>query len=236
MKIGLVSFQCRNGDPAFNMSQVERALKESQGRIDLLCFGEAFLQGFDSLTWDYETDKETALSQDSGPIARLKDWSVQYSTALLTGYIEKSDDRLFSSCIVIAEGQILYNYRRISKGWKEYSKTDEHYCEGNAVEGFRFHGKDFMLGLCGDLWDHPEKFRTESPLIWPIYVNYSLEDWEQEILADYASHASKIARDVFMVDPLDADPVNHGGAFHFRNGQIVDRLPFDREGILIVEI
>ena len=42
---------------AFNISQIEKALSAAQGRVDLLCFGEAFLQGFDSLSWDYETDK-----------------------------------------------------------------------------------------------------------------------------------------------------------------------------------
>ena len=44
------------------------------------------------------------------------------------------------------------------------------------------------------------------------------------------------AKDVLMINPLDRDPANHGGAFHFHDGQIAARHPFDEEGILIVNI
>ena len=54
MRIGLVSYRCKNRDVAFNMGQIERAMRHSEGKADLLCFGEAFLQGFDALCWDYD--------------------------------------------------------------------------------------------------------------------------------------------------------------------------------------
>ena len=53
---------------------------------------------------------------------------------------------------------------------------------------------------------------------------------------EYAVQASLAAADVLMVNPLDADPVNHGGSFRFQNGKTVARIPFDQEGILLVEI
>ena len=52
----------------------------------------------------------------------------------------------------------------------------------------------------------------------------------------YARQASLAAEQVLMVNPLDHEPQNHGGSFYFRDGKIVDRLPFDQEGILVVEI
>ena len=52
MRIGLVSYRCENRNTEFNMSQIELAMQRSKGKIDLLCFGEAFLQGFDALYWD----------------------------------------------------------------------------------------------------------------------------------------------------------------------------------------
>lgn len=103
MRIGLVSYRCENRNMDFNIGQIERALKEAQGKVDLLCFGEAFLQGFDSLDWKYETDKKTAVAQDSETMDRLRNLTVQYHTALLTGYIEREGDTLYSSCIVLAE-------------------------------------------------------------------------------------------------------------------------------------
>ena len=108
------------------MGQIELAMKRSAGRADLLCFGEVFLQGFDSLCWNYETDQSVAVGLSSAEMAQLKRWTVQYGISLMTGYIEKDRGKLYSSCAVISAGNIIYNYRRISKGWKEFSVTDEH--------------------------------------------------------------------------------------------------------------
>ena len=235
MKIGLASFRCENGNIPFNISQIERAMRETQGTVDLLCFGEAFLQGFDSLCWDYEKDRKMAVELSSETISSLRRLTVRCGTALLTGYIEKSNDCLYSSCIVLADGEIVHNYRRISKGWKEYTKTDARYCEGSKTGVFELFGKKIMLALCGDLWDYPERFRTEHLLIWPVYVNYTLEGWESGIPEEYAAQAALAAKDALMVNPIDHDPVSHGGAFRFRNGTVTGRIPFDKEGILIVE-
>ncbi len=57
MRIGLVSYAFKNKDIAFNIGEIEKVLSETTGRVDLLCFGEAFLQGFDALCWDYDIDK-----------------------------------------------------------------------------------------------------------------------------------------------------------------------------------
>ena len=127
MKIGLASYRCENRDMQFNIRQIERAMKETRGKADLLCFGEAFLQGFDSLCWEYEKDRHMAVEQSSETILHLRKLTERYGQALLTGYIEKEQDRLYSSCIVLAGGEIVHNYRRVSRGWKEYTRTDFHY-------------------------------------------------------------------------------------------------------------
>lgn len=236
MRIGLVSYQCKNRNIAFNMKQIELAMQRSAGKADLLCFGEAFLQGFDALCWDYEADKTIARELSSDTISQLRIWTIQYGISLIVGYIEKFEEKLYSSCVVLSNGEILYNYRRISKGWKEFSITDSHYCEGNQTSAFRFHGKEMTLALCGDLWEFPDRFKTDQLLIWPVYVNYTVEEWNQGVLDDYAAQAALAADDVLMINPIDREPVNHGGSFYFHKGQPVAKLPFDKEGILIVEI
>ena len=236
MRIGLVSYRCENRNTAFNMGQIELAMKRSAGKVEMLCFGEAFLQGFDALCWDYNVDREIALELSSETIARLKSWTVQYGISLAAGYIERDQEKLYSSCVVIADGNIIHNYRRISKGWKEYSKTDAHYCEGNQTGTFRLHGKDMMITLCGDLWEEPDRFRTEHLLLWPVYVNYTVEEWNSGALDEYAAQAYLAADDVLMINPIDNDPVNHGGSFHFHKGKTAAGIPFDEEGILIVNI
>ena len=103
MRIGLVSYRCENRNISFNMDQIELALKRTSGKADVLCFSEAFLQGFDSLD-------------------------------------------------------------------------------------------------------------------------------------EYAVQAASVSDNVFMINPICKDPVNHGGSFFFQKGQVTARIPFDEEGILIVEI
>ena len=236
MKIGLVSYRCENKNIDFNLSQIKKALDSCKNKVDLLCFSEAFIQGFDCLTWDYEIDKEMAISKDSIVFDKLKKWSIEYGIALLTGYIEKDNDDLYSSCVVIDKGEIVYNYRRISTGWKESDKTNNHYKEGSVVEDFYLDDIKIRLVLCGDLWEYPNKYITDGLLIWPIYCNYSIEQWNDSELLEYAKHAGSITKDVLMINSIDNNPVNHGGAFYFSNGKIVDRTDFDLEDILIVEM
>lgn len=235
MKIGLASYEFRNNDVAFNTAQMERAMDAAQGRVDLLCFGETFLQGFDALGWNYETDKDIAIFADSKVMRRLCGMATGYQVDLLFGYIEKSSDSLYSSCAVIENGELICNYRRISKGWKEYGITDGHYREGTETDGFSYHGQPMKIALCGDLWDFPERFRTDGLLIWPAYVNFELDAWPRHE-REYARQARLAARRTLMVNPISSDPVSHGGAFYFVDGEIEKKLAYDTEGILSIEV
>ncbi len=234
MRIGLASYRVENKNTEYNISQIEKAMKEAKDKVDILCFGEAVLQGFDSLCWNYEVDKEMAISTDSEIMSRIKSLTVQYNMGIAFGYIEKDGECLYSSYAVIDTGELVYNYRRISRGWKEFSRTDDHYREGTETSEFVFRGKKMMVGLCGDLWDYPERFKTENLLIWPVYVNFELDEWEQEII-DYAEQAAGIADDALMINPIDNDPVNHGGSFFFHKGELIERSQFDTESVLIIE-
>lgn len=236
MRIGLASYRCISSNVSFNISQIERALRDIRGNVDLLCFGEAFLQGFNCLSWDYETDRSMAVDLDSEAIMSLRQLTVQYKTALLAGYIERDNQSIYSSCIVVDKGEVIHNYRRISKGWKVFSITDRHYCEGTETDEFELRGKKMKVALCGDLWEYPERFKTDNLLIWPVYLNFERDEWENGLPGDYARQASMAAKDVLMVNPIDYEPVSHGGSFHFRNGSVADRIALDEEDILVVDI
>ena len=235
MRIGLASYKCKNKDSAFNLMQIEKAMHKSQSKVDFICFGETFLQGFDALCWDYNIDKDVAVALESPTIRQLAELTLKYDMVLMTGYIEKELNCLYSSCIVIENGKPLYNYRRISKGWKEFRKTDDHYREGSIVSEFECHHTKIMTALCGDLWNFPEKFKTDHLLIWPVYVNFSVEEWEKNELKEYAKQAALAAEHVLMINPINDSSQCHGGSFHFYKGQIITRLPFDQEAVLIVD-
>lgn len=235
MKIGLVSYEFINNDILFNISQMEKAMKSSQGRVDFLCFGESFLQGFDSLNWNYEHDSQVAISVDSPIIQKLCSMTMQYGVGLLFGYMEKYNNSIYSSCTLLEKGKVIHNYRRISKGWKEYKISDGHYKEGNHTVEFLYHGQKLMVALCGDIWDFPEKFKTSGILIWPVYVNFTLEEW-QTYESEYAEQAFLAANRTLMINSISKKPKSYGGAFIFTNGKIEKKLPYGIEDIMIVEV
>lgn len=235
MKIGLVSYEFINRDIGFNISQIEKGMKSVQGSVDILCFGEAFLQGFDALCWDYEKDKSIAVSVDSPIMHQLCDMASRYHTDLLFGYIEKCGNNIYSSCAVIESGKLVHNYRRISRGWKEYSIADEHYKEGIDTGEVLYRGQPVKIALCGDMWEFPEKFKTANLLVWPVYVNFTLDEWAHYEM-EYAEQARIASNKTLMINSISQNPKSFGGAFYFVDGKIEKKLAYDAEDVLIVEV
>ena len=233
MILGLVSYKFINNDMQFNISQIEKAIKQSRD-IDILCFGEAFLQGFDTFNWNYEHDKVIAISKDSATMKRLEQISKDYNIDLAFGYLEIDNEDLYSSYAIIIDGKLTYNYRRISLGWKEVSLTDYHYKEGNEVVEFNYKGHNVVIALCGDMWEYPEKFKSNDLLLWPVYVNFSLDEWKNEEI-EYAKQALIACKNTLMINSLSENPDCYGGCFYFKDGQIKEKLDYNIEGILIIE-
>lgn len=178
MKIALASARIVDRDIEHNLKQMERFMRQAKAEnATLVCFGEAFLQGFGALTWNYEKDREIAISTSSKEFSYIKSLTKSIGIDVMFGYNELSGDRIYSSCALVSGGEIVHNYRRISRGWKEYWKTDDHYREGSSVEIFEYGNKKCAIALCGDLWDHPERFALgEDVLFWGVYVSWTSED------------------------------------------------------------
>lgn len=245
MKIALASAPVRNRDIEFNLRAMVGAMEDCGGKADLIVFGESVLQGFECLSWDYETDCGIAVSQDSLRIRRIREAARENRIAVSFGYIEKTADSLYSSQIVIdAAGEIIHNFRRVSVGWKEYRYTDGHYREGEHFESFRFGGKKLAIGLCGDLWTEgrPEEMKALDAdiVLWPVWCDYKAVDWNEKVKYAYAEQAARCGDLVLYVNPFcadtDATDAASGGAASFRKGQILKEAPAGESGILIVEI
>lgn len=237
MKIALASARIVNRDIRYNLSQIERWMVDAQKEgAELVCFGETFLQGFDSLSWSFENDRTMAISSDSNMFAEICRMSMKHGIDVLFGYVELDGDSLYSSCVLISGAKLHHNYRRISKGWKEYSKTDEHYREGDTVEVFHYKGKKCVIGLCGDLWDYPERFDLrEDLLFWPVYVSWTVEEWENSRKAEYAEQAGKCCPNTLYINSIcECDAL--GGAAFFEKGTVRKELSINNEGLLFIEI
>ena len=237
MKIALAVAEIVDGNIEFNLSQMERFAKDSRrAGADLVCFGEAFLQGFNALSWQFDQDKNVAVATDSKIFSRIISLTKEIGIDILFGYNELDGEDIYSSCALIENGEIIHNYRRISIGWKESSKTDGHYKEGNSVEVFDYKGKRCAIGLCGDLWDFPERFNLgEDVLFWPVYVGWTKEEWENGGKMEYAEQAKMCCPKTLYVNSICKEDA-FGGAVFFVDGQIQREMAIYNEGTLFVEI
>lgn len=237
MKIALACVRIVDRDVPHNLSQMHRCMEEAkENGADLVCFGEAFLQGFNALSWRYEEDREIALTDASPELAQIRRWTQEIGIDVLFGYNERADETIYSTCALMAEGKLIHRYRRISKGWKEYWRTDAHYREGETVEVFAYRGRQCVIGLCGDLWDFPEKFALgEELLFWPVYVCWTEEEWENGGKLEYAQQAQKCCNHTLYVNSI-CDGDAFGGAAQFLNGGVQREWPLLREGMLYVTI
>ena len=236
MKIGLAAVDFRNNDINYNLNQIGRVMRQAkQAGCQLVCFGETFLQGFDAFTWDYAHDKTVGLTRQSDAFQLISKLSYELGIDIALGYLEREDETLYCSYAVIEYGQVIHNYRRISRGWKEFSQTDEHYQEGDQVIPFEYRGRRVVIAICGDLWDFPERFHLDQAItLWPNYIDYTAEDWRKE-KPDYAAQTAGLPGDVLLINSHTPGGAI-GGAFHFRAGQIVAELPPGQTGLLEVSL
>jgi len=242
MRIGLIP-ELFTLDVEHNVSQMLKWLQKSQGEnLDLVCFGEACLQGFNALNADYEHDLAMAISQDDEVVARLQEACRHAKTGLGFGYIEKDESFLYSSYMLIgADGRFLHNFRRVSPGWKlGQAFQDTRYREGSDYASFAYMGKKVTVAICGDLWheDLIEQFMAVKSdcLLWPLYTNYEIETWESGEKNEYAQRVACLNRPVLMVNCFDeGEYIAHGGAFVFEQGRVSQELPMGEKGFLLVE-
>lgn len=237
MNVALASARFANGNVTFNLSQMERFAEMARRRgADLVCFGEAFLQGFDAFVWQYDADQKMAVSTDSPCFDGIRGLSRKTGVDLLFGFLEREGEKLYSSCALMVQGELRQLYRRVSQGWKERSRADGHYREGTEVLPFLYKDKTCLIGLCGDLWDMPDRFAQGADvLLWPVYIDYSPEEWRTSAMGEYAEQAAKCCSKTLMVNSL-CDKKAFGGAFFFENGRVASALPMGQEGLLMVSI
>lgn len=242
MNIGLASSLNKDCDSDFNICQIEEHLKKAKvNNIDLLCFSESFIQGFEGLTWNYKDDKNIALRVNGKEISLLRDLASKYSVALSFGFIENSNDCLYSSNIVIdRNGKIIDLYRRVTAGWKEPIASKE-YMEGVDFHTFNLMGKVFATAICGDLWDDERLREMENinadVVLWPLYVDYSTEEWNERILVEYKDRVNNINCPVFMINSyVEEKNRAKGGCYVFYNNEVIKALPMGNVGILEFKI
>ncbi|MDD4832920.1 MAG: carbon-nitrogen hydrolase family protein [Clostridia bacterium] len=240
MKLSLSVNKIINKNILENTATIINTLKDNSGKVDMVCFGETFLQGFDCLCWIFEIDRNMAVKKNSEAIKTIQRAASYLKIAVAFGYIEIKGKKLYSSYMIISnKGKIIYNYRRITKGWKE-PIADKHYREERKTGIFKMQGYKFAVGLCGDLWDDNVLKncvkRKPDVLLWPVYLDYPIKKWNKEKY-DYIMRVSKYNFHIALVNSLcDGEDLAKGGALYVKNRMIVSELPAGKIGELILDV
>jgi len=240
MKIGLVSALMMDNDLDHQLKQIEYYVAQ-YSNCDLLCFGESYLQGFEGLSWNYSEDLKRAINVDSIVIKHLKNLACKNSTAISFGFIEECQGALYSSNMVIdVDGKILDLFRRVSIGWKE-KIAGNMYKEGVGFHTFQFMGKTFTTAICGDLWHdcflNEMKNIDADIILWPLYIDFSVKDWDEKDKYDYAERVGGLDAHVLMINSYVNDISRaNGGCYVFYQNKIISSLDMGRVGILDFDI
>lgn len=236
MKIGLVSCLMKDNDIDHQLTQMENYLSLKHN-CDLLCFGESFLQGFEGLTWEYAEDIKRSLTRDDPIIHHIRKLAKIRNCGISFGFIEKEDGFLYSSNMVIDQtGEIIDLFRRVSSGWKE-PQASSMYKEGQGFHTFSYMDRVFGVALCGDVWHDYllkdlEKMKMDA-LLWPVYMDYSVEEWNGSLLKEYAERTESLPYPVLMINSYVEDPQRaKGGCYVFLQSRIVSALPMGSLGVL----
>ena len=233
-----------NEDVQYNKNIIIDTMKKCSNDVDIVIFGETFLQGFYGATFEIEHDEKLALVQNDLIIKEICSVAKEYKIAVSFGFIEKVDNCFYSSQITIdSNGNVIDVYRRVSPGWKE-EFANEQYQEGNSFHTFSYMDRKIVVGLCGDLW-FDENIKEVKQLLpdivfWPVYTDFNYNEWNTSIKYEYAEQAGKIGGSVLYVNSVckdkDGDEIARGGSVLFIDGEIRKEIPSGKEDILFVEV
>jgi len=233
MNILLCSSKFVDGDIAGNAKKIIDLLEmNSKKDIEFVFLGEAFLNGFDSLKWDYSMD--LLMKNDTLKYVELiSEKCNEYNTGVGFGYFEFDKDNIYSSYIVFdSNGNEVSNYRRISKGWRFPNVDSNIYKEGNQIAKFVYRNVTFGLGLCGDVWDDRlyNKYIEQSfdVFLWPVYVSYDKAQWYRNERENYIHRSSKLAKYVLYVNSV-SDVPSFGGSYLQLDRKLIEEKPLSGE-------
>ena len=121
MKIALATPLLTLDQPEANLEAIIQACRAAHAeKADLVLFGEAALQGFEALNFDYQHDIPLAVGLSSPEIAYLSQTAKDLGLAIGVGLYLNIQGGIYSAYLVLdKKGRQTALYKRISTGWLE---------------------------------------------------------------------------------------------------------------------
>jgi len=244
LRVGLCAQLSETSNITANMARMEdmAGAARRQG-LDAIFLGEAYLQGFDSLRFQPEHDREIALGISSQPIEGIRKMARNHRLAVGFGFYELAHEIFYASYLVLDRfGDTLCHYRRLSSGWR-YPDSPACYQEGKTLTHFEIRGIKIGLMVCGDFWTEAlmgsihALERMADAMLWPVHCDYPLADWENGIRDEYRERSGILTKPVMFVNNLHPAPERaKGGAYCWHKGETQGALSAGQAGMLAVSL
>lgn len=225
------------------------ANKASDAGADLILFPEASLTG---LINNDIPSRDLPLGQViPGPITEeLSQLTRKRGDWLAMGLLERDDDRLYDSAIMITpKGGIVLRYRRIQPQWHGKQADPSVYCQGTKLSNISTSFGSCSFMICGDLFDDElvRRLRRLQPdwLLVPFSRcfddgSYDQERWDMEEKEEYIKRVRTVGVTTLLTNYL-ADKEMLGGSFGGAmvisgDGTVIDSFPLGKVGMLLVDL
>lgn len=210
LRVALAQFRFPVGDIPGNTDKVLTLARQAQAAgADLIVYPELTLAGYPPE--DLLLRPSLALRIEAA-IEQLK--AAELDIALVVGYPEREDGKLYNKAMVIQHGRVIADYRK--QHLPNYQVFDEkrYFAKGSDTCVFEFKGAKIALTICEDIWyDGPARRAAEAGAEINININGSPYHIDRE--TQRHEQVGRVARSTRMTTLY----VNHVG------GQ--DELVFD---------
>lgn len=151
MKIAMIPLKSTM-DLVENIKQIEALMPQYQG-YDLLLFGEGYLQGYESLSFDYEKDIRKVSGLFSEEILELRRIARENCMALGFGFYENDKGGIYNSYLVLGkEGETLFKQQALSDNWQKVGACAD-YRRGVSLGSFLLEDRRLSILLEDDFFE-----------------------------------------------------------------------------------
>jgi beta-ureidopropionase len=199
MRLGLAQMELKLGDVDYNVKKAKELLDVAENdHVDVLVLPEMTNSGyyFDS----YEEVKTCSEKIPTGPLSKeLIKWS-RKGRLVVAGINESTDDGLYNSAAIIANGTHLGTYRKHHL----FGSEEEWFLRGpNEPQLFRHDNLEFSVIICFE-WNYPERIRSAAKkgakiILHPVNSgNYRWRDAMRTIAIDngvFTASANRVGRE-----------------------------------------
>lgn len=234
-----------------NMESIIKYIgKVAENGADIVLFPEACITGL--INNDVpEDDIKLGFEVPGDRVEQLCAAAKKGNINVAIGLLEKEEHHLYDSAIFInRQGNIVFKYRRMSKGWHGKNVDTSFYREGTEMGYYDSEIGKVCFLICGDLYDDSiiEKAKALNSdyilfpfarAFYPVSSN-NQELWDKEDRYEYIERVKKAGATTLMANYLgteEIDDTSFGGAFVITGeGEMIAEMPLDREGILYVNL